>query len=47
MIVVTVFLLIMNQTEIRLVHNDKENCSISRSDGFPFDYEPIRIPFGS
>ena len=29
-IVVTVFLLIMNPTEIRLVHNQKENCHYGR-----------------
>ena len=29
-IVVTVFLLIMNQTEVRSVHNQKENCQLEK-----------------
>ena len=29
-IVVTVFLLIMNQTENRLVHNQNENCQLEK-----------------
>ena len=33
-IVVTVFLLIMNQTDLRSVHNQKENC---HHDHFPFN----------
>ena len=33
-IVVTVFLLTMNQTEVRLIHNQKENC---RHDHLPFN----------
>ena len=41
-IVVTVFLLIMNQTEVRLVHNQKENCDYDR---IPVNLKGIRNRF--
>ena len=44
MIVVTVFLLIMNEMEFRFVYNQKENCQY---DHIPFNLEPNGIPFGS
>ena len=38
----TVFLLIMNQTEFRLVQNQKENCHYDR---IPFSLKGIRNRF--
>ena len=37
LIVLRVFLLIMIQTEIRLVHNQKDWKEYDRIDSFPFD----------
>ena len=42
MIVVTVFLQIMNPTEFRLVHNQKENCHY---DHIPFNFKVNRKRF--